>query len=146
MSQCADNFQFDITAWKGHHDFDMLAHCLKLAFGNNKNATHWSQEAGVMAPVECGRSFAMWKTPPKLILHWYAAGEPNLTPFLSPVGWEAATVSVKAWLDVQDYANEPDHDGDNSKGWRIFNEAWGHIGTYRGAICAIEPAWLMHGK
>lgn len=88
----------------------------------------------------------MWETPPRLILHWFAAGEPGLTQFLAPVGYEAAASAVKAWLDAQDYANEPDHDGDNSRGWRIYNEEWGHIGTYRGAICAIEPAWLMHGK
>lgn len=146
MSQCAGNFHFDVTAWRGHHDFDVLGHCLKLAFADHKTASHWSQQPGVLAPVEHGRRFAMWQTPPKLILHWYAAGEPALTPFLAPVDWEAAAVSVKAWLDATDYANEPDHDGDNSKGWRIYNEAWGHVGTYRGAICAVEPAWLEHGK
>lgn len=146
MSQCADNYRFDVTAWDGHHDFDMLRLCLKLAFANHSKATHWSHVPGELAKVEHGRQFAMWSRPPRLILHWYGEDNKNLTPFLSPVDFEAATVSVRAWLKAQDYANEPDHDGDNSKGWRIFNEAWGYVGDHRGAICAVETAWLMHGK
>lgn len=146
MSQCADNYRFDITAWDGHHDFSMMDLCLKIAFADHKTVTHWSHEPGVLAPVENGRFYAMWKKPPRLILYWWDGDSKDLTPFLAPMTYEAAVGAVRAWLEGQDYANEPDHDGSNSRGWRIYNEAWGHVGGHRGAICAVEPAWLMHGK
>lgn len=45
------------------------------------------------------------------------------------------------WLESADYGKEPDHDGDNSKGWRVQSGA----GEWR-ILCTIEPVWAMHGK
>lgn len=43
-------------------------------------------------------------------------------------------------------AKEPDHDGDNDKGFRLFTESWGQVfGEYQ-AFVAIEPIWAMYGK
>jgi len=40
-----------------------------------------------------------------------------------------------------------DHDGDNSEGWRVYLEDWGHVGSYSsGVICAVMPCYLWHGK
>lgn len=148
MSQCADNFRFDITAWRGHHDFDFLTLCLKLAFANHSHASHWSIHSGVKKTLPGIRADrTLWDKKPRLILHWHnLANDARLIPFLGKTDHEAASSAVISWLKDIDYGQEPDHDGDNSKGWRIFNEAWGHVDDFRGAICAIEPEWLMHGK
>lgn len=50
------------------------------------------------------------------------------------------------WLVEQNYGREPDHDGDNGKGWRLYNESWGHVGGWSGAFIAVKPAWAMYGK
>lgn len=50
------------------------------------------------------------------------------------------------WLAEADYGSQPDHDGDNGKGWCIYNEAWGHVDSHYSAIIAIAPSWAMYGK
>lgn len=45
-----------------------------------------------------------------------------------------------------DYGRQPDHDGDNEKGWRLYNETWGMVGGDHSAFAAVEPAWAMYGK
>lgn len=47
------------------------------------------------------------------------------------------------WLAEAEYGAEPDHDGCNTRGWRVYNEKCdGHYG----AIIAVAPAWACHGK
>lgn len=53
---------------------------------------------------------------------------------------------AERWLAVTEYGDEPDHDGDNRKGWRVFNEDWGHVCGLHAAICGIRPEWAMYGK
>jgi hypothetical protein len=150
VTQHADNYRFDITAYEDGESSGMLRLCLRVAFAGHSTATHWSTEDGVLAKTTIGRFKPEWQKPPRLILHWTSGlsdGDPEkLIPFLAPQSYEFCVGSVQAWLEGVDYANEPDHDGDNSRGWRIYNEVWGHVGGHRGAICAVEPAWLMHGK
>ncbi len=50
------------------------------------------------------------------------------------------------WLQSVEYPEQPDHDGSNSKGWRIYNEDWGHVDDRWEAYAAIKPVWAMHGK
>src|SRR5690349_24893058 len=52
---------------------------------------------------------------------------------------DVCSSDLEAWLAEADYGPQPDHDGDNSKGWRIYNEAWGHVDNLWGAIVAIQP-------
>lgn len=54
---------------------------------------------------------------------------------------EAASVKCNGW------DRDADHDGDNSKGWRIYCEEWGYVGkaTWRAAF-AVRPVYLWHGK
>lgn len=40
----------------------------------------------------------------------------------------------------------PDHDGDNEEGFKVFNEAWGHVFNEWQAFVAITPIWAMYGK
>lgn len=50
------------------------------------------------------------------------------------------------WLAEVDYGKQPDHDGDNGRGWRVYVEGWGHIDSHWGAIVAVAPRWAMYGK
>lgn len=62
------------------------------------------------------------------------------------IGHEAVWPFIEAWLKEADYGSQPDTDGHNSKGWRIFNEGWGHVCGMWQAFVAIEPEWLTYGK
>lgn len=53
---------------------------------------------------------------------------------------------AKRWLSEQDYGGEPDHDGDNGRGWCLYTEGWGMVGSWHQSIVAVKPAWAMYGK
>lgn len=133
MSQCADNYHFDITAWQGHYTNgrDMLEECLRIAFAEYDNgATYWSSH-----------------NKKRLVLYWRdPSGVNGAVAFMGATGPGVVTPLVRQWLSNAEYPKEPNHDGSNSKGWRIFNEDWAQVDGEPAAICAIEPAWLMHGK
>lgn len=121
-----DNFHLDITS-EGD-----LATPMGIAFGRLNTA-----EAYLIDPKK-GLIFFKWvpsNSPPdglvKLPFKLDAAGAADF---------------AKRWLAEQDYGNEPDHDGDNGRGWRLYNEAWGMIGALSGSIIAVKPAWAMYGK
>jgi hypothetical protein len=81
---------------------------------------------------------------PTMILLWHA--ECDAVPLPVPMSLEASTDVVKGWLKDVPRGDEPDHDGDNGKGWRVFREAWGHVFGHHYAIVGIQPAWAMYGK
>lgn len=58
----------------------------------------------------------------------------------------AACAFVWHWLETADRGPEPDHDGSNKPGWRVYNEAWGHVAGDWRAFVAIQPVWAMYGK
>lgn len=137
----SDNFHLDITG-------AALDKCLDIAFGGGapgNKTSHWS----TMEPGEKSHE-AVWganKAGSRLVLFW---SKPETSvealAFLTPLTAEQVEPIVKAWLAEQNYGSQPDHDGDNGKGWRVYNEAWGHVGGSRYAICGIEPVWLEYGK
>lgn len=84
---------------------------------------------------------------PRMVLFWSDFDGKNYMQRLpAPMTATETVPFVKAWLGSANYGHEPDHDGDNTKGWRVYNESWGHIGQWHSAFAAIEPVWLMHGK
>lgn len=123
----ADNTRFLITSTGDDH----LVKAMELAFAC------WG---GVSITKAIG-----WVDEPMKGLILIAMGD-RYTAFPSPVAWGEARIIVRAWLDEADFGPEPDHDGDNEKGFTVYNEAWGHVGEHTGAICAIKPAWMMYGK
>lgn len=51
------------------------------------------------------------------------------------------------WLtSAAEYGPEPDHDGSNGRGWRVYNEDWGHVAGRWDAFFAVQPVWAMYGK
>lgn len=60
---------------------------------------------------------------PYLSLLWAdPKGSTPATPLLAPLkNAEAIAFQVQSWLSTVDYGREPDHDGSNTKGFRITN-------------------------
>ena len=84
------------------------------------------------------------KGSPTLILFW--SDEELALPLPFPLDLDGSIQFVENWLKDVDYGREPDHDGDNGKGWRIFTEAWGHVAGHHYAIVGVQPMWAMYGK
>ena len=128
MTTTGDNFRFDITsigptrAW--------LEMCMA-----DRTATHWRTAHPTI------------DTPARLVFAWTTqAPSDKWTPLLAPSNADAVAVMVEQWLDSVDYPLPPDHDGHNRQGWRIFNEAWGHVDGQWEAFLAVEPCWQTYGK
>jgi hypothetical protein len=81
---------------------------------------------------------------PTLILFWSA--ERDSTPLPYPMPLDQAITFVQGWLKQTDYGEEPDHDGNNHKGWRVFTESWGLVMGHHYTIVAVQPEWAMYGK
>ena len=118
-----DNFRIDVTS----NNDAALSHALGVAFGHRSKAVGYRQDP------EKG-----------LVLYWTSKAGMTPLPFAMDAG--AVLPIIKGWLAEQDYGREPGHDGDNGKGWRVYNEAWGHIGNDWEAFLAVKPAWAMYGK
>lgn len=117
-----DNQRIDVTS-EGNEHFHKV-----LSLLPHKNVVGYRQEKG------------------RLIFYWSDWREPKATKFLYPYTIKQAGDFALGWLEHVDYGPEPDHDGSNGKGWRIYNEDWGHVDHDQYAFVAIEPAWAMYGK
>lgn len=120
-----DNFIFSITS-NSHMD-----EALKIAFKGapGGKATHWRENKN------------------RLEFAWTDPEKPDWVPFISPVTAEEIKPYIVGWLrDKAVYGPQPDHDGDNGKGWHMWTESWGHIGYDYEVFFAIEPVWAMYGK
>lgn len=143
----SDNFHFDLCGVP--LDVSLLVACQGYTKGiggkpAGRKALGWSVE-----PVDAGSRgpAAVWganRSRMRLVLYW--AKHEAMVPFASPLNHEGLLPTVRAWLAEADYGPEPRHDGDNSKGWRIYNEDWTHVANRWEAFVAIEPVWMLHGK
>lgn len=50
------------------------------------------------------------------------------------------------WLAECEYPREPDHDGDNGKGWEVYNNQWSRVTDDWHSFVGVRPAWQMYGK
>lgn len=151
-----DNFRFDMTA----EGKETLKEAVALAMKQNRRIRGYAVRPA--SPAITDEKYNHLNRPAKplrLVLFW-AAIEPGngLKEFADapeqqyvgfPFEMDAAGAADFAirWLEgAAVYGGEPDHDGDNSKGWRVWNEAWGHVDNQWQACLAIQPVWAMHGK
>jgi hypothetical protein len=137
-----DNFHIDITA-EGR---DTLMEALVIAFRHNApggKVTHWAELAvpDHEGGLPTGRA---------LVLLWHEetpkVGDPPMQRFPVPLDAAGALGVVERWLDAADRGNEPDHDGSNGEGFRVFCEGWGHVRGYHYAVVGISPTWAWYGK
>lgn len=103
---------------------------------------------------------------PFLIFMWHEHnGSPALIAPLEDA--EAIADQIYAWLRIQDYGRQPDHDGDNHKGWRVnikgpvkskvqneyfkpeqeWSQPWDitYDHTSYDVFC-VQPLWIEYGK
>ena len=137
-----DNFQIDVTA----EEEETLKDILRIAFRHNSGgkATHWV-EMQVSTNAEW-----MGATPNRkaLVLLWSEEKREGLDVqrFPVPLNSDQATNLVMEWLSQADRGPEPDHDGSNGEGFRVYCDHWGHFEGLHSAIVGIVPAWAMYGK
>ena len=115
-----DNFHFDMTS--------QGASTLKTALSlfDQRKVTGYSTDGA------------------KLVLYW--SESPNATALPYPMTQKQAADFALGWLEHADYGREPDHDGSNGKGWRLYCEDWGFVDGDHYAFAAIQPVWAMYGK
>ena len=109
-----------------------IAHAVALIWPNAKGgrATHYLKTT--------------LNNEPTLIFFWAKEGENIELPF--GLDEKGVVNAISGWLLYLEYGPEPDHDGHNERGWRIFTDNWGFVGKFRNAIVAVQPSWAMFGK
>jgi hypothetical protein len=121
-----DNFHIDIT----YEGKEALAQALQLAFrghtaiGYTSDITH-------------------------LVFYWVKPDGGNdkyYQPLPFKIDAKFAAEFASKWLEFVSYPAEPDHDGDNGKGWRVYTEAWGKVDNQYQAIVGVKPCWALYGK
>jgi hypothetical protein len=122
-----DNFKVDIV-WEGEKRFRaILGMVLDKHNSRTKKFEHYAIDDDL-----------------GLILFWAESKNAQKLPY--PMDHAALVDFAWNWLKTATYGREPDHDGDNGKGWRIFTESWGRVKGDWATICAIQPIWAMYGK
>lgn len=91
-----------------------------------------------------------------LVLLWkhddfYIPETPNqpALPLPFAMNLKAATDMAWSWLQEQSdssYQDYCDHDGSMGKGFKVYNEAWGHVANSHYAFLAVVPIWAWYGK
>jgi hypothetical protein len=79
-----------------------------------------------------------------LILLWHEERGAIKLPF--PLTVDKAADFVQGWLDNCPKPKEPDHDGDNNPGFRIFVDSWGQVNDWTYSFMGVEFHWQMYGK
>lgn len=84
-----------------------------------------------------------------LVLLWGKHDAPDSAGWL-PFAMDAKMSAEFAlqWLKGATYGREPDHDGDNKKGWRMVSGTFhgpNHM-LVRSALVTITPTWTTYGK
>jgi hypothetical protein len=140
-----DNFRIDVTA-KG---IPALVQVLKLIEVNE----HKLRVVGFRlqkGDYDTGANLGVKVQTERLILYKArpSHSKPGYTPLPAPINLDMAAAMVVSWLESEStvYGPELDHDGSNSRGWRAYNEAWGHVDEEWEAFLAVEPHWAWHGK
>lgn len=139
-----DNFHIDVIA-PGRAALDAA---IAVVFQVHRAATHY---AVLNTPKEDDEEGRLSDRPGStLVLYWSDPRDvKGASPLAFPLTLDNASDFVWQWLrgpGQESASPEPDHDGSNGHGWRVFNEAWGHVYGSHYAVCGVQHAWMMYGK
>lgn len=118
-----DNFKINVVS-EGKDD---LVLAFKIAFRHKKDSI-----VGYRVCPDKG-----------LIFYRYASQRPQVVHLPFTLDAEGAADFAARWLEQASYGPEPDHDGDNGKGWRLY---WGQVASENETMVAVKPNWAMYGK
>lgn len=138
-----DNFKIDVTAEKQAS----LLKAIEIAFAHN--APGGKAESYEIVTVEAGPYSGLSEClngAVAMVFRWTKEGSKGAVALPFKLDAAGAAEFAQRWLAEQDFGRQPDHDGHNGRGWRVFTGAWGHVGADRYAICGVTPAWAMYGK
>lgn len=147
-----DNRVLDITS-EGDKALDMA---LQLVWPNapGGKASHYKivdvQESTSYYGTPPDRHYSETKIVPDgegtqtMILFWH--DDKGSIPLPYPMDQQESLHFVKGWLKQTKHGSQPDHDGSNGKGWRVFTNSWGHVAGHHYAFAGIQFAWAMYGK
>jgi hypothetical protein len=163
-----DNFSVRVLS-EGREHFEAA---LKLAWSNSPGgkATHYMSPIPDHICLECygKKERSVWmkdkeyisvpcrackdgSTPSRagIVLLWSASNvyQKPAIPLPYPMQLEAATEFLWHWLQSSDFGRQPDHDGDNGKGFEVTTgNGWGHVEECHYSIVGVYPDWQMYGK
>lgn len=140
-----DNFKIDVVSSK----YETFALAMDIAL------KHWRAVSHYAVIDYKAESVNEWLDKPEkrktMLLFWHddESFKPRPTPLPYKMKDEVLVSFVWHWLEdywENDPHSEPDHDGSNSHGWRVFNEEWGHVAGSHYGVVGVQPVWAMHGK
>jgi hypothetical protein len=90
----------------------------------------------------------------RLIIYWSIPDKYNLEKlntefkeFPFKMSKESLKNFITDWLKQASYGPQPDHDGDNHKGFIISTgDFWGHIEFMNQTSFSVQTDWQMYGK
>lgn len=136
-----DNRTADITS-KGREALEMA---VKILWPNGNKAVHYKIVNLVEEDVGYRKEYVERDDgTPTLILLW-AKGN-NTQPLPYTLDLNGTIHFIDGWLNTVEYGPQPDHDGDNSKGFRVFADFWGQVANQTYGFIGVQPVWAMHGK
>jgi hypothetical protein len=149
-----DNFHIEIVA-RGQ---EVMARGLEIAFAAHGGKADGWGVVGVDPPSDEKKDRYDNRAPsllgvvnvPHYVLTFYSSRPEtrfDYNSFPVPVDAKDAAKVAFDWLKQKgEYGDQPDHDGDNERGFYLFCNTWGHVlGSHYG-IVGVGPAWAMLGK
>lgn len=135
-----NNFQFQMTSIGD----ERLVNALLLVWSaaGRKGATHYAiREATSATEFTPAR-------PKRLVFFWCGKDNESTDKVAFPFTMDAkgAADFAARWLKETEYGCEPGYDGDNERGWKVYNERYGRVDDDRNSIIAVAPVWAMYGK
>lgn len=140
-----DNFRLDVVS----EGKDAFSDAIDIALEQHRAASHFVVIDYPCVVNELIKADGKRKT---LILFWSEddSFEPKPSAFPSDMKGAPLETFVWNWLEdmweKKEHGPQPNHDGHNENGWRIFNEYWGHLAGSQYGIIAIQPIWATYGK
>lgn len=130
-----DNYRFDVTG--DLDDPEHLQTALKIASRYNSKTVGWR----ITEFIPSGKREGTFG----LVFYWRGPA-PKMNPFICTAPLTFYWPQIRDWLEKAEYPPEPNIDGTVRRGWRVFNEEWGHIKNESAAFAAVLPYWCMYGK